>query len=281
MAGGQIPLTVLDLTGSHADFESVPLGPSPALDKPRVIGFSEATRLLEDHGLKPEAWGWEAGQSVIISRRSRTIDTAELIDHLTIELLNAIPSIDGQLTLSALKEPAEIRIPDEPFEITISAPPVYGIRTRFMLPFTVSIAGEPVHRASVALEAKIMRKVWLSARRIERGEPLDENDFYLADRDTLTLRGTALGSDDSLEGYENRATLLKDRPLLQRHLDRIPVVDRGDVVDAQLKNGTISIIMKVQILEKGAPGDVIRIRNPKSRRQLKGRVTHDKTIEIL
>lgn len=281
VAGNQIPLTVLDLAGTHDEFDVVPIGPSPPLDKPRVINFSEAARILEQQGIDPATWGWGAGQTVIVSRKARSVDTSELLDHLTIELINAIPSIDGELTLSALKEPAEIRIPDEPFEIIVPTPPAYGVRSRFMLPFAVTIAGKTVHQASVALEAKIMRKVWLSARRVERGEPLNEDDFYLAERDALTLRGAALGMNDSLEGYENRATLLKDRPLLQRHLEKIPVVDRGDVVDALLKKGTISIIMKVQILEKGAIGDIIRIRNPKSKRQLKGRVTHDKTIHIL
>ena len=84
-----------------------------------------------------------------------------------------------------------------------------------------------------------------------------------------------------MAGLESKATVMKDRPLLKRYTGRIPVVDRGDLVDAVLKRGAMSITMKVQTLDKGAPGDTIRVLNPKSKKRLKGIVNDDSTIKIL
>jgi flagella basal body P-ring formation protein FlgA len=68
--------------------------------------------------------------------------------------------------------------------------------------------------------------------------------------------------------------------LLARNLKPRAVVHRGQITDGLLQDGALSIMMKVEALEDGAPGQIIRARNPVSMHNLSGKVINEKTILI-
>jgi len=69
-------------------------------------------------------------------------------------------------------------------------------------------------------------------------------------------------------------------PLVARCVRPRPVLHRGQVAEALVQSGALSITMKVEILEDGAPGQVIRARNPVSLRNLRGKVLDDQTLLV-
>jgi flagella basal body P-ring formation protein FlgA len=58
------------------------------------------------------------------------------------------------------------------------------------------------------------------------------------------------------------------------------VVHRGQRADALVQDGAMSIKTKVEILDDGAPGEVVHARNSITRRDLTGKVLDEKTILI-
>jgi flagella basal body P-ring formation protein FlgA len=59
-----------------------------------------------------------------------------------------------------------------------------------------------------------------------------------------------------------------------------PVLSRGQLADAIIRDGAMIISLKVEVLEEGVPGQVVRVRNPQSRRELRGKVLDEQTIAI-
>ena len=279
--GAHILLSDLDLTQDNKEVPPVNFSPTPAIGKSLTIDFDQASAFIKKQGFSAESLGWTPGKALIIARKTRLVTSTELLDHLTVALENTIPNLDADLTLEFLRDPPEIRIPDDAFELEITRSQANALSSRFIIPFSILIEGEPFFQSSAALNAKIYKSVLICSHRINRGEPLKLTDFYLAERDMLSIKDSPMDINSSLVGLESKSTLLKDRPLLRRHTGKIPVVGRGDLVNAFVKKGSISITMKVQVLEKGAPGDVVRVRNPKSKKQLKGIVTDESTIQIL
>ena len=68
--------------------------------------------------------------------------------------------------------------------------------------------------------------------------------------------------------------------LLARQVRVRPVLQRGRVVDGVYKDGMLSISLKVETLEDGSPGQIVRVRNPKTRRELYGKVENEETVLI-
>jgi flagellar basal body P-ring formation protein FlgA len=58
------------------------------------------------------------------------------------------------------------------------------------------------------------------------------------------------------------------------------VINRGKIVDALVRSGPMEISTKVEALEDGAPGQMIRIRNPKSKREFRGRVQGEDSVLV-
>jgi flagella basal body P-ring formation protein FlgA len=84
--------------------------------------------------------------------------------------------------------------------------------------------------------------------------------------------------DPSLEMAE---PLQSGAPLLARSIKTRPVIRRGQTADALVQDGALSISMKVEVLEDGAPGQVIRARNSQSRRDIRGKVLNQQTIVVV
>jgi flagella basal body P-ring formation protein FlgA len=58
------------------------------------------------------------------------------------------------------------------------------------------------------------------------------------------------------------------------------VIKRGQIVDAVYEEGALRISLKVESLEDGALGQTVRVVNPKTRRELYGKVLNEETINI-
>jgi flagellar basal body P-ring formation protein FlgA len=86
-----------------------------------------------------------------------------------------------------------------------------------------------------------------------------------------------LSSDQSLEFSES---LQPGAPILARVVRPRTVVHRGQSIAAMVQDGALMITLKVEALEDGAAGQVIRVRNPISRRDLRGKVLDEQNVLV-
>ena len=59
-----------------------------------------------------------------------------------------------------------------------------------------------------------------------------------------------------------------------------PVVRRGGLAKAVVTNGSLTVSANVKVLEDGAPGDVVRVQNLVTRKELIGEVVDENTVKI-
>ena len=68
--------------------------------------------------------------------------------------------------------------------------------------------------------------------------------------------------------------------ILERHLRRTPVIFRNQTVDAVLQHKALEIRLRVLALEDGAPGDLIRLRNIRSSKEIRGKVVNNREVKV-
>ena len=59
-----------------------------------------------------------------------------------------------------------------------------------------------------------------------------------------------------------------------------PVVQRGQFVDGLVRDGSLNIALKVEVLADGLPGQTVRVRNPKTKREFYAKVQDEQTVVI-
>ena len=258
----------------------VRLGDAPAFGQTVVWKRSQVEEKLRSFYPTMPAHAWSGAERIAISRRSRNLGEAEFRDLLTATLQREHVRRKGDLQLRLTNPWTAIRVPEEPVEIKILDLPTSGVGANFIVRFDIVTQNETVGTWQVAVAAQILREVWVASSSLRRGQSLMDAELTKERRDLLTMR------DAPWEGTADPALEIKESVpanglIYARAVGMRAVVHRGQIAEALVRDGAISISLKVEVLEEGEPGQTVGVRNPVTRRQFRGRVLNEQTIQLL
>jgi flagella basal body P-ring formation protein FlgA len=218
-------------------------------------------------------------ERVRITRRAQTVNETQIKEMLTAALQRDQVRDKGELELRLVRPWTAITIPDEPFVLNFLDLPANGIGPNMMLRFELRHGRESLGTWQLSGQARIWRETWVARSALRRGQILREADLRKERKDVLILRDTLSASliGSSLELTEN---IQEGAPLLSRSVRMRPSIRRGELVEAILQDGALSVSLRVEVLEDGLPGQLVRIRNPQTKRELRGKVQNEQTILI-
>lgn len=256
------------------------LADAPALGRAVSISAAQITEALRQANPKLAAPTWTGASQVRVTRRTKAFGEAELRDLLTATLQSENVKDRGTLELTFGRPWAALQLPDENLTLRVLSMPTAGVSPNFIVRFDLSAGAERFGPWQIITQARIMKDVAITRLPLKRGQPLQASDFTIERRDLLALRDPfdveAL-NNSTLELIEN---VNANQPLLARSIRMRPVVQRGQFVDGLVRDGTMNIALKVEALADGLPGQTIRVRNPKTRREFYAKVQDEQTVLI-
>jgi flagella basal body P-ring formation protein FlgA len=260
--------------------EEVRLAPSPAPGRTIEWSKQQVAELARKAGLSSVLTQWSGAERIRISRPGRMLAEGELKDLLTATIQNEIVRDKGELELRLSRPWAATLVPDEPLRVRVVDVPVAGVTPNFIARFELRTDHELLGTWQAALQAKVWRDVWVARSAQPRGRLLKDADLVQERRDVLMTR-EALAALEVPEGsLELAESLTVGAPVLARSVRLRPVVCRGKAIEALLKDGALMISVRVEALEDGLPGQTIRVRNQKTRRELQAKVQDEQTVII-
>jgi flagella basal body P-ring formation protein FlgA len=178
-----------------------------------------------------------------------------------------VHSLDPRLRLNAC---------DQPLEVTLESPsqPLGRVTCR------VRCAGSTPWTVFVPAQVRIYREVVVSARPLARNTQLQADDLLLAEMDIGQLKQGYLADAAQAVGKKLTRTLQANQVIPASLLVTAAVVRRGDHVVISARGTGISVRMPGEALSDGGPGDQIRVRNLRSERIIRARVTGPGAVEV-
>ncbi|HRL93275.1 MAG TPA: flagellar basal body P-ring formation chaperone FlgA [Pseudomonas sp.] len=137
-------------------------------------------------------------------------------------------------------------------------------------PWTVFVPGQ-VH---------IYRQVVIVNRPLKRKSVLSPTDLALVERDIGLLNQGFLTDPEQAAGKKLTRPVLPDQVLTAAHLEQAEVIRKGDQVVITARSASVSVRMPGEALSDGATGEQIRVRNQRSERVIKARVTGPGQVEV-
>jgi flagella basal body P-ring formation protein FlgA len=253
---------------------------SPMFGKVTELTRAQVNDLIAAAAPDLATTNWNGAAAIRISRRSREFSETDLLAQLTATLQHDYVKDKGELELSLTQPWNPPVVPDEPLTVKILELPTAGVSPSFIVRFELHTAQETLGAWQTSVKAQVWREVWVAHSSLQRGVPVAEADIARERRDVVNIRkefANFAAGDDSLEIAE---FVTANMPLLADEIRPKVVIHRGQVAEAQLDDGALSIRMKVIALEDGAPGQNIRLRNPVSQKNLNGTVLDGQTIAI-
>jgi flagella basal body P-ring formation protein FlgA len=253
---------------------------APRVGVPLVLTRANIQQLLAQGTPSLVVSNWSGAEWVRITRRVRTLGEGDVKDLLTTALQARCVQDRGELELRLNRPWTPVPVPDEPLTVRLLDLPASGVSPLLLVRFELLSGAEVVGNWQTVLQTRIWQEIWVTRSLLRRGQTLGESDLTRERRDVLALREPLASLDGITAALECTENLPAGTPLYQRHLRLQPVVHRGQSAEAILQDGAMSLVLKVEVLEDGAPGQIIRLRNPLSRRELRGKVQNEKTILV-
>jgi flagella basal body P-ring formation protein FlgA len=256
------------------------LAPAPPLGQTIFFTRDQVITLARTNLPAINSTNWTGPSRVRVSRRVRLLDEAELTALLAAALQREYVKDLGELELRLANPWMAATVPDEPLTVTLTQMPATGVNPNFLAGFDLWNGKERVGHWQAVLLARVWRQMPVAHSPLLRGQLLRDADITMERRDVLALRDMVLQisqDDNSLALVENVAPGL---PVPNRAVRPRPLLKRGQLADGVFQQGTLTISLKVEILEDGLLGQTIRVRNPKTRRELYGKVQNEETVSI-
>ncbi len=131
---------------------------------------------------------------------------------------------------------------------------------------------------SAQIEAKVA--VWVTSRRIARGEPLDASNVKAEMRALNRIPKGALPGGESVGDRQASRNLSAGLVVTKMSAETPVLVRRGSSVAVRVQIGSIAVRSRGTALRSGRLGDSVRVRVDSSRRVLAGHVDGHDSVRI-
>lgn len=219
-------------------------------------------------------------ETVRVARKMRSLEESEVREMLSEMLQKDLVGGRGDLELRFTRAWNPVSVPDDPLKLRIVDLPLSGLSGNFVLRFELSAGSTLAGTWSIGVQAQVWREIWITRAPLVRGQSVRDADLVLEKRDVLSFKEELAGLDPNDGRLEFSRGVPAGSPIFARMLRVKPVVRRGQVVEALIEDGALQIGAKVEVLEDGAPGQFVRVRNLQSRREFKGKVRDEETIVV-
>ncbi|MSR42725.1 MAG: flagellar basal body P-ring formation protein FlgA [Pedosphaera sp.] len=212
---------------------------------------------------------------------TRMVESDELLELLTAKLVPTRKNDESDLLLEFAREWKPVSATEGELSVKLLEQPTSGPNAYFLVRFELLADKKKVGTWTVFLKGKMMRTVWVTRSAAQRGEDLGKLDLAQERRDVMNLQGgfwTGPGTGPAQSLTQN---LSAGAILFARHTQLMPVIRRGELVDAIISDKALLVRLKVEVLEDGAPGQLVRIRNNTTRKELRGKVINESTIQVV
>ncbi|MBD1550649.1 flagellar basal body P-ring formation chaperone FlgA [Pseudomonas typographi] len=178
-----------------------------------------------------------------------------------------VNDLDPRLSLPGCEQPlaASLQSPATPVGRV-----VVKVRCEGPTPWTVFVPAQ-VH---------LFRQVVTATRPMKRNDVIGQGDVALRERDVGPLSQGYLTELDQALGLKLTRPAVMDQVLSPVQVERPEVIRKGDQVVISAGNAGIAVRMPGEALADGGEGEQIRVRNLRSNRVVKARVTGPGQVEV-
>lgn len=265
-----------------AKLERIDLGraPWPGSDH-RVDGIVVRLKLYQNH-IDPKVISVEAVAGCRVTTRPLEIPPERVVGLAQEQLLGQIPWPKDDVELELASKPRGCVVPRGCGQDVLRPGQINAANLRGSVEVSVDVVvdGEARLKLPVRFNIKLYERVAVATKAIGRNDPFTADNVELK-RIEVTNRPAGLLTDTRrVLGRRAAHPIAADTPLARTMIVAPPVVKRGDSVRIVLQVGGLEITARGTARQDGAEGDIIRVENADSGRQLSGRVVDAQTVAV-
>lgn len=259
---------------------AVEVGASPRAGETAVVSRSHVAHVLRRTGLALVGLEFTGAAETVVSRAGQTV-SADVLHNLVREHIMArMPWDAGDVSIHQIRGARDLILPAGGVTHQVKAQrdcDYLGV-TSFQV---VSAAddGKEVQQW-VKADIQVSAPVVVARHPIPRVTEIGAADVKVEKRNLASLSSDAITAVEEVIGMRSRREIRAGEPIRRGQVEMAPVVRRGDLVTLKVESKHFLVTARGKVLENGRPGDVIRVENISSRKQVYGKVMDSRTLLV-
>lgn len=142
------------------------------------------------------------------------------------------------------------------------------------------VDGKSWKKVWVTAEIEVSEEVVVSSRSLQRFEIIGKEDLRLESMNLAELPPGFIADPEEAVGKRTKRVVAEGTPLRTAFLEMPPLVKRGDLVTIIAESEVLKITTQGVVTESGCRGDMVRVINASSRKELYARVLDSRTVAV-
>ncbi len=228
---------------------------------------------------------WVGADAVNIVLQTQVVEAAQLRSHARAALevwinLN-VRDIGSSIAIRDLGELQALKIPAGEVKVRIShLSEPFSLRRKLAVLLDVLISDQVVKSVPVLFELSGSRRVFMARHDIARGGAVSEADVELREADIFDNMNEPASPADFAKAARAKTGLRKGAILSRANLETVPDVVRGDFVVLLARDGLVSIESRVEAMQDGSVGQIIKVRPGNSNDQMSAKIIEPGKVEL-
>ncbi len=137
-----------------------------------------------------------------------------------------------------------------------------------------------VRNIPVRIEVEALADTVVTLHQVEHGAMLTAADLALQKREITQSSHLAARSIAEVIGKKARTTIRANQPVRADQVEKVPLIKSGQMVTIIAENGVLKVSVTGKANSSGAEGDIIRVQNLTSLKEIPARVIDASTVQI-
>lgn len=137
-----------------------------------------------------------------------------------------------------------------------------------------------IRNIPVKVEVEALVEMVVAQRQIERGATITDVDLLLQKREITHSSHLAARKLEDVIGKKARTTFKANQPVRADQVEKMPLIKSGQMVTIIAENGVLKVSVTGKARSAGAEGDIIRVQNLNSLKEIPARVIDASTVQV-
>lgn len=185
-----------------------------------------------------------------------------------------------EITIRQLSIPKGVKITSGPRELELVAPSGWNGWGAVSVALVVRVNGVIERNIPLRIQVDARTDMVTATRQLLAGTVLTLDDLRLQKQDLVQSGGYPVKNLEDAVGKKLRTTVREGAPIRSNQLASVPIIVSGQLVTIVAENTGIRITVSGRAKSAGGVGDLIRVQNMLSNKEIPARIVDASTVQV-
>ncbi len=215
-----------------------------------------------------------------LQARSATDREQEVRDVVTAFVTSRTAGMGWDVHIRRITISDALKLPEGPVDYEVVAPQQWEGWGNISIAVIARQKDRVVRNVPVRVDVEALTDTVVTLRQIEYGSIVSAADVVLQKREITQNSHLAARTLDDVSGKKARTTLRANQPVRTDQVEKVPLIKSGQIVTIVAENEVLKISVSGTARSSGAEGDIIRVQNLTSLKEIPARVINATTVQV-